>query len=209
MTLQEKIQRLTDLRALQNLMSRYEYLHAANMHAQTVELFARKTPGVKLENGARGIYDGLEGVQRFYGDLAKGMGDNVGHLHLHTSTTPVMEVARDGKTAQSVWISPGVETGPPKEGREAMAAWAWIKYGVDFVKEDGAWRLWHLRMYRIFMAPYNKSWVEVVPAPAGKAPSADRPNSYDWVYRTTVSPQNVPAPPTPYDTWDESRAYVK
>jgi SnoaL-like domain len=208
-TLQQKIQRLQDLGAIRNLMGRYEYLHAANLHGQTPELFAQKAAGVRLENGARGIYLGTEGITRFFGDLAKGMGDGAGQLHLHLSTTPVIEVAADGQTAQGVWISPGVETSPGKDDKAASALWAWIKYGVDFIKEDTQWKIWHLHMYRVFMAPYDKSWTEVNPAPAKQAPDADRPNSYDWVYRTTVAPENVPAPPMPYAAWDESRSYVK
>jgi hypothetical protein len=208
-TLRQKIQRLRDLHAVQNLMGRYEYLHAANLNQQTPGLFAQKAAGVKLENGARGIYLGIAGVSRFFGDLAKGMGAGAGQLHLHLSTTPVIEVAGDGHTAQGVWISPGVETSPPNDDKPASALWAWIKYGADFIKEDGEWRIWHLHMYRVFMAPYDKSWTEVNPAPAKQAADADRPNSYDWVYRTTVAPENVPAPPTPYEAWDDARAYVK
>jgi hypothetical protein len=207
-TLEQKVQRLIDVHEIQNLMSRYEYLHAANLHLESVALFAQKTAGVRLENGARGVYEGLAGIGRFFGDLAKGMGDGVGQLHLHTSTTPVIEVAGDGRTAQGVWISPGVETSPARNGNPATAAWAWVKYGIDFVKEEGQWRFWHFHMYRIFFTPYNKAWTEIEPAPAQKAASADRANTYDWVYRTTVPPENVPAPPTPYESWDEARAYV-
>jgi hypothetical protein len=207
--LEDKIDRLLAAHEIQNLMSRYEYLHMANLHAETIQLFAQDTPGVRLENGARGVYEGLAGVRRFYGDLAKGMANPVGQLHLHTSTTPVIEVAGDGKTAQGVWVSPGVETSPAKDGGEPSAMWAWIKYGVDFVKEADEWKIWRLHMYRIFMTPYDKSWADVDPAPARQSPSADRPNTYDWVYRRTVRPENVPAPPEPYRTWDDSQSFVK
>jgi hypothetical protein len=209
LTIHQKLQLLSDIHEIQNLMSRYEYLHVANMHQETTELFAQRSPGVKLENGARGIYLGIEGVRRFYGDLSKGMGDNIGHLHLHTSTTPVIEVAGDGETAQGVWVSPGVETSPAKDGGQPSAMWAWIKYGVDFIKEGGEWRIWHLHMYRLFITSYDKSWAEGEPAPAKQAADADRANSYDWVYRRTARAENVPLPPVPYERWDESRSYVK
>ena len=69
-------------------------------------------------------------------------GDLKGNMNLHTLTTPVIEVADDGKTAKGLWISPGVECPRvPLFGGEHQAAWCWIKYGVDFAKEDGKWKV--------------------------------------------------------------------
>lgn len=206
-TPEQEVDRLLAAHEIQNLMSKYEYFHVAGMDEEVIALFAQKTPGVLLEIN-RGIYEGIAGIRKFVMGTAKGEGDRIGHLHLHTLTTPVIEVAGDGKTAQGVWISPGVETGPNKEGG-FNASWAWLKYGVDFVKEDGAWKFWHFHLYRIFSAPYNKSWAEV-PAPTPRtSPDADRPATFLPGYTTTTAQQNIPAPPTPYETWDDSRAYVK
>lgn len=208
-SLEDKIQHLFDIHEVQNLMSNYAYLHAAGMHDETVALFAQHTPGVRLENFNRGIFDGIESVRRFYMGVKEIEGDRIGHLHLHTLTTPAIEVAGDGKTAQAIWISPGVETMP--ENGEISAMWAWIKYGADFIKEDGKWKIWHLHMYHIFSTPYNRSWADKDPTPKKSHPGnikADRPISYSWEYSPDVAPENVPAPPTPYDTCDESRSYV-
>lgn len=208
---QLQVQRLTDVYEIQNLMSRYEYYHVAGMHEQSVALFAQHAAGVRLEIADFGVYDGIDSVRRFYiGANQFAEGDRVGHLHLHTLTTPVIEVAGDGQTAQGVWVSPGVETGPARGEMRAM--WAWVKYGVDFIKEDGEWRFWHFHVYRVLMAEPGQSWADGAPRPPPVLPEAirpDRPNTYSWRYGPNAVTENVPAPPTPYETWDDSRAYVQ
>jgi len=57
-----------------------------------------------------------------------------GALIEHSLTTPVTEVADDGKTVKGIWISPRHETivVPGKEKRQAI--WTWARYGMDFAK---------------------------------------------------------------------------
>jgi SnoaL-like domain len=217
-----EIQRLMDAHQIQQLMSRYEYLHTAGMNQESADLFATKTPGVKVEIAHLGIYDGSEGIYRFFVGAGGYHGKQTGILILHALTTPVIEVAGDGKTAQGVWLSPGVESAPnAAEKGGIMSYWAWIKYGADFVKEDGQWKFWHFHVYRIFESPYNKSWSDPSTPADWKAQRAkmiqsmpaavrpDRPNNYEWLYGPKETIENIPAPPQPYQTWDESRAYVK
>jgi hypothetical protein len=216
-SLEERIQRLEDIHEIQNLMSRYEYLHTAGLQDETADLFAKKTPGVRAEIANWGVYEGIEGIRRLYPGFHKYLeGNPAGQMFMHALTTSVIEVAGDGKTAKGVWISPGHETIRDPEGKP-QAMWTWIKYGNDFVKEDSKWKIWHLHVYGIFHTPYEKSWVEVsgeipfeisVPVPDELKP--DRPTTHPlWWYRPTVAPENVPAPPEPYETWDESTTYVK
>ncbi len=39
------------------------------------------------------------------------------------------------------------------------AHWVWCKYGVDFIKQDGEWRIWHFRCYEVARAPFNRDWI--------------------------------------------------
>jgi hypothetical protein len=210
-SLEERIQRLEDIHEIQNLMGREQFMHTAGMHRETLELFAQKTPGVRVEVDSWGIYEGTEGIRRVgigvHGYHEK---DHIGSMMMHTLTTPVIEVAGDGKTAKAVWISPGHET-MLVEGK-LQAYWAWCKYGVDFVKEDGKWKIWHSHVYAIFRCPYETSWVEMPDVPTPPVPDElkpDRPGTYHHPYSTTTAPDYVPAPPEPYETWDEATAYVK
>lgn len=232
-TLQEQIQRLTDIHEIQNLMSRYEFFHVAMLNQECVDLFVKKTPGAKLEIAHLGVYDGIESIKRFFLVANKPFGGErgrIGQMHLHTLTTPVIEIAGDGKTAQAVWLSPGVETGGRRDNGETNASWAWVKYGIDFAKEDGDWKMWHFGMFRIFECAYNESWAATPPGSAdGSNPNLtnyealrskllnampaeakpDRANSYSWIYSPKVAWENVPKPPEPYETWDDALAYVK
>lgn len=211
-SLQEKMQLLADIQVIQNVMSLYEYFHVADLKEDIIALFAQKSPGVKSANNNT-ITEGFDNVAKFMRSVgsAPGSASALGSLHLHTLTTPVIEVAGDGRTAQGVWLSPGCETG--RENGKISALWTWIKIAADFVKEDGQWKIWHYHRYDLFTTPYGRSWAEISgsgPAQAARnLPEGTRPSDYSWVYGKAVRAENVPAPPTPYETWDDSRAYVR
>jgi len=66
---------------------------------------------------------------------------------MHTQETPVIEVAGDGKTAKGLWYSIGqsVRGTVDASGKTSVGTgWMWEKYGVDFIKENGKWKIWHL-----------------------------------------------------------------
>ena len=73
----------------------------------------------------------------------------VGQLLLHVTTTGIIEVAEDGKTAKAFWYSPGMIA---ETGQNANTIWE--AYGADFVKEDGEWKMWHLHMFTDFMGSF-------------------------------------------------------
>jgi hypothetical protein len=111
-------------------------------------------------------------------------------LHIHTLTTPVIEVAGDGETARAVWFCPGLEGLTP----------AWMKYGCDFKKQDGEWKIWHLHVYGITMGlTARDSYTPVTTASNG----ANKPPTTSWEYSNAAKyiPYE-PEPPQPYDTWD-------
>ncbi|MFC1945981.1 nuclear transport factor 2 family protein [Chloroflexota bacterium] len=210
-SLEQRIQRMEDIHEIHNLMGRYVYLQLANMHDEQVDFFARKTPGVRAEIANWGVYEGFEGAKKLYAGVHNYTdGDCVGRLSVHTLTTPVIEVAGDGKTAKAVWISPGAGAGR-RDGR-ITAYWVWGKYAVDLVKEDGKWKFWHFRVYAIFSTPFDRSWVDIEPNPSiqSKLPDElkdDKPTTYHWEYSPTAITENIPAPPEPYDIFDERDAY--
>ena len=73
----------------------------------------------------------------------------VGQLLLHVTTTAIIEVAADGQTAKCFWYSPGMIAESGQSGNTI-----WEAYGVDFVKEDGVWKMWHLHMFTDFMGSF-------------------------------------------------------
>ncbi|WP_405970534.1 nuclear transport factor 2 family protein [Streptomyces sp. NBC_00988] len=217
-TVEQRLAKLEAVHQIQNLMGRYSFWHTANMHRECLELFAMKTPDVRAEM-VWGVYEGPGSIDRLYpGFHTWTDGDAKGKMHMHTITTPVIEVADDLRTAKGVWVSPGHETlsfslgsnEPPDD-----AFWAWCKYGCDFILEDGVWKIWHLHVYPIFMSPYGTSWVE---AATQEQPDVQLPPEYLPDREPTGTAElsryhpdrpyvNVPAPPDPYPTFDEGAAY--
>lgn len=212
LTPQQRLERLEAYDAVSNVMGRYSYLHTAGRHTESESLFALNTPGVRVEM-MWGVYEGAQSIHRLYSKMhvkTEAVNDRKGQLHLHTLTTPVIEVAGDGKTAKAVWVSPGIETG--FFGTDKVEAnWAWAKYAADFVKENGEWKIWHLHVYGLFMSPYNKSWVEKIndhdmpELPDEFKP--DRPPTTHWMYSTDKAPVLSPAPPAPYMHFNDKDAY--
>ena len=208
-SLEERIERLEDIHEIQNLMSKYEYFHTAGWHDETAELFATKTPGVKADIVDWGLYEGTEGIKRLYSKVHKYVeGNRIGCMSVLPISTPVIEVAGDGETAKGLWIMTGSVTFPVKG--KLQGNWAWGKYGIDFVKEDGKWKFWHVHVYAIFFTPYERSWVEASEIPNRPIPDElkpDKPPSYLWTYTPTAKTELVPVPPEPYETWDDSMSY--
>lgn len=206
MPLERMVQRLEDINEVQRVMARYEYFHIADMRDEMVGLFASKTPGVRTANNNFTI-EGFDNVAHFMRTVGvRPDGDRRGALGIHILTTPVIEVASDGKTAQGVWISPGAQT-VSKPGGGLSGEWTWIKVATDFVKEDGVWKIWRYHRYDIFTTPVGQSWAQVSSegnGPHGPLPPGARPATQRWVYSPKVATENVPAPPTPYDVWTDA-----
>ena len=134
-----EIERLQAVRECERLVGRYAYLHAKHRREELVQMYALKTPGVRVQLGDVGIWEGPEGVRKAW----VGMGNlnrqdiAIGQMFLHPLTTQYIEVAGDGQTAKGVWMSPGFIAGNMGENHTPMGIWAWGAVGVDFVKEDG------------------------------------------------------------------------
>lgn len=179
-----QIQRMEDINAIQNLMGKMDNLYEAGMYEERMAYIAEKTPGVSMEVGARGVFEGYESVRKsmvdteYYYEKSHGAGmrklfpdidfpsDFAGKYESNLLGTPVIEIAGDGKTAKGVWTSL-MTVGKTHENDPQMSAmWIWWKIGADFVKEDGQWKIWHYVKNPVYATNYNTSWVESAVAKA-------------------------------------------
>jgi len=170
---------------VQNLMSEHEYYHAAGMNLEEVDAlwvspngeYAKTacffSPGWVMQGVAtvrKNYGEGhqsdkekaFEELKKAYPQLANmdAKTSNIGgEFAMHTSTTPVIEVAGDGKTAKGIWYSPGVGLTPHVSGDSVQVGsiFFWEKYAGDFVKENGQWKIWHLGMYYDFTPSFPES----------------------------------------------------
>jgi hypothetical protein len=159
---------------VQNVFSKHCYYHEAGKHrAEMVDIWVKKdgefAKTAKWQQ-PMGINEGYDAIWQFYvlnkeksnqqilDQISKiypeienkpenlGIG---GEWASHTQSTPIIEVAGDGKTAKGIWESPGLhmqaQIGDGKVSKQG--GWFWEKYAADFVKEDGKWKIWHIAMY--------------------------------------------------------------
>ncbi len=210
LTWRQKAEQNWDTQQIRNLMGKYEYYHTAHMHLKTVELFALEEKGVMVDNSSLGVYKGEEGIKKFFLHFHEALdGDKRGALCIHTLTTEVIEVAKDGRTAKGLWFSPGLETRTSMKTGKLEAYWVWGKYAVDFIKVNGEWKFWHFYITDHIHSEYNQSWVsggdakgEVLTNP--NIPVSDGPSRYPGTkYTTEFIEQLVPPIPEPYDFFYE------
>lgn len=68
----------------------------------------------------------------------------------------VIEIAGDGRTAKGFWYVVGKEDEYGVSG--PLSYWTFGMFGVDFVWEDGQWRIWHLTYVEDIHTPCGESW---------------------------------------------------
>ena len=239
LTLEQKVQKALDIAEVQNVMSKHAYYHGVGYHLQELKEIWVKEDGEFAATASfgqnHGYWVGMKRIKQTYGELnernrkknlemvsklhpeVKNVKENegVGSMIMHTLTTPITEIAGDGKTAKCVWYSPGQVTEVGRDGKP-MAMWMWEKYGVDFVEEDGKWKIWHIHMYTDFAVPPGKSWTDpttkssfstgdTVERPPEMNPDIEVVTYKEW--SPTTVPQLLPKLPEPYYTFSETFSY--
>lgn len=200
--------RLRSGRICENLAGRASYLYTASRMEELAEMFAKR-PDTEILM-PYGIYRGTDAARRcFVEDLGdrddpERREDVTGRMIIRDMCTPILEVSGDGKTARGLWVVPGLEAHPDGQG-SAQGYWSWCKIAMDFILDEGTWKIWHYRMYMYFASEYEKDWAlspKFLFTPARV--SADEPAPVQYYYTTDgVYPDSEPEPPVPYETWDE------
>lgn len=228
-----------DRNAVENLFSRYMYLHNAFQDKDIIPLWAKPgTPNIRSQYSNLGVYNKWESITQYHRDRPS----PPGKLVFHYVTTPVIEVAADGQTAKGLWIVNGLESGlTDPEHAKNMPAWmfekqevngkkvwmhnVYLKYGVDFIRQDGEWKIWHFHCFEIARAPYSMGWIPFAAVaqddsfnfdlmyigengkpifmPKPDAPATVMNNSY----RTDAAQRLEARPPVPYRTFSKTFSY--
>jgi hypothetical protein len=223
------VQRLHDVHEIQNLMSRLVYLGERFDYEGMLACFAVDTPGVTVEIGRRGVFEGPEGARTTLVEIGRLMDafhaagmreafpdldvadDRVGKQENQALATPLIEIAGDGRTAKGLWSAPASQTEFNRSAGKPGAFWVWIKYAVDFAREEHGWRIWHFHLIPRFRTPFERSWVETSAVPLQPPPGfpePDRPpTEYFDSYELTNAPKEIPRLPEPYETFEETFSY--
>jgi hypothetical protein len=229
----KRISRLEAIHEIQNLMGKMTYMYEGGEYEQMLEQFARHTDGVTAEMASFGRADGIEGarkvivdfwteqykrheaeMRRRYPEDANETGRN-GVMDLQALSSPVIEVADDLRTAKGMWYAPTVATEFHSGDDMPSGHSVWLKFAVDFVNEDGTWRIWHYHILPAFNTLFGKSWVEssiemekmFASMPEGAMPPPLGPVTAYHAYSVHEPPVNDPRPPEPYETFGDTFSY--
>jgi hypothetical protein len=213
---QRRVTALEDAWAIENLMSRHEYLHAAGLNELELETcFAAAAPDLAFEPEDWGVWDGPEAIRACYVEGAPPAGP--GTMTEHATTTSLVVVAADGQTAKGVWLSPGHETFVSADG-SANVFWSWGRYGIDFLKVEGEWKFWRFHIYTTFRTPFSTNWVDNALGPRafefaeGETPRGmvppTRPGTANAPYHPERAPRLLPEPPRPYTAFSDVGSFI-
>lgn len=173
-----RVQLLEDLLELQKLQSKYaHYLFTQRYDRIADECFAQRSQDVTLEFSDSGLYRGLEKIRAVFRDFEAAKARIPGFFILHMTVNPYIEVARDGRSARSHWLSPGAV------GSDTSAGWVWGPYYVDYVKEDGAWRILHSNLAPLFRNRYEVSWAQATDHGTVRGALTVKPDAGPTIYR--------------------------
>jgi hypothetical protein len=145
-TYRERVERLEDADAIENLQASWGYYFDKGLWDDAVDLFAADGT---FEYGQRGVYVGREHIRRallLFGP--KGLG--TGRLNNHMQLQPVITVAPDGKTATARWQGMVMLSEPGANG-----VWGVGLYENAYAKVRGVWQIAKLHFYVTAMADYD------------------------------------------------------
>ena len=136
------------------LQSLYSHLYHVGRRRDVPALFAQKTPGVTLEMEDSGVYEGLESVTRFWNTVFDDKKIGAGHLAIHMTVNPVIEINPDRTRAKGLWHSHGYCSFPVEGALKQFLCLG--KYDMEYVKEDGQWKILKFAYRQTFMCPYEE-----------------------------------------------------
>ena len=203
--LQKQVDELSytkDYLEIWQVMSMYSHLYHVFKRADIIDLFATQTPGVYVEVEDSGIYEGMEGVRRFFGGILGEKRHMVpGFLGIHMTCNPVLQFNKARTRAKGVWHSHGSVT--LNRMGQLTSFWCLGKYDMEYVKEAGQWKILKL-VYRLtYMAQYEKGWQQESQGASITAAHVQFPPDKPSTYHLPYSPYRVnvflPPPPEPFD----------
>ena len=161
--LETRITRAEDVEAIKKLQRAYGFYLEHWEEDHLIGLFSKRED-VTIEINDSGEFRGQQGVKQCYvfGDhYTAYSGQKTAppeYLHLMVPISGIVDVAPDGKTAQGRWY--GTFHGALPRGGKLRALVGYGIWEMDYIKEDGVWKIWKLLFYDIFSSPIEEGWVK-------------------------------------------------
>ena len=186
--LEKKVATLQDIEEIQRLQKAYGFYLEHWMYQEVIDCFS-DSPDTVL-NLVAGIYYGKEGVRRYFtGEKARSADPEL--LHQIMQLSGIVDIAKDGKTAEGRWYGFGAAALPTGKGvLQSLTAGI---YTVEYIKEGGKWRILKLMWNPSIMASPAEGWVKpervAAATPGGhKSPRPDKQRELDTKYPSGYIP---------------------
>ena len=158
LNLKKRITIMEDVEEIKKVMYKYFYFVDYSMWDDVIDLFAENCSLELLDSG---VYLGKDGVARQFkgrlGTKKKAIGR--GYLGKITGCDPIVDIMPDGKTATAGFDNLTYIAYPQLDRSE----WGNGRYEVDFVKEDGKWKICRLHYQSRFRTPFDSKGWHVTP----------------------------------------------
>ena len=139
----------------------------------------------------------------------------VGTMDYKPVDTPVIEIAVDGKTAKGIWCIRGGHAKITTSGPVAYWEWGW--FAVDFIREEDAWKIWHMQYLNEILCPCSsklygaEKTYDQIPEFAQmakfKMTPPNKPQRIRELYGVNRKFTPSPRIPEPYETFEETFSY--
>ena len=198
------------------------YAHSNMAHYGYDSIYKYYVEGTNATKAkAREIGERVYGV-KYEGNAAPG------YRVVHILGSPYIEIAKDRKTAQGVWMSFSTMSRMNAIG-VAEPTSVIQRFSGDFIRgEDGQWKVWHVRDYEDFHLDTGAIMPELrngVARPDGPSPFDNLPYndpefrrangvvplklSAEMVYQPWTVTTQEPHLPEPYDTWADTTPNIE
>lgn len=218
---------------VQNTFSKHAFYHINGNHCEEMDDIWVKEGGAYDKTAHWGEQQGITVIKKAYcidnietkkkaltaiskvSDV-KDVPENLGAGHefsLHMQTTPIIEIAGDGKTAKGVWYTPGFIKRPNIEDGKISVTGQWMfeRYAVDFAKEDGKWKIWHFNNLGDTSPPWgaNDQEAQLQLGTQQEGDRGEQPGAQEEpkVWSPTTVPEMYPRFPERYYTFSETFSY--
>jgi hypothetical protein len=159
--LENKIRTLEDIEEIKKLQRAYGYYLEHWMAEDIIDCFADGPDSSLLV--AAGHYVGKENIRDFFHHGRKGIevrkAENPEFLHQVMQLSGIVDVDPDGKTARGRWYGFGANAFPAPGGK-INPGWMNGVYEVEYIKQNGRWRLQKVHWCMTFHAPWGESFVD-------------------------------------------------
>ena len=147
------------------LMSKFTLLRHQGKMKEVTGLFARRPD--TCFRAVWGTYKGIEGVERcflrYFGDISdpEYAESYKGLIDFQSMSSEYIVVDDDNLTARAMFTSLGVFVGGKvclDEDDKGRHFWTMTNTGVDYINENGVWKIWHIYQMPIFFNNYEVRW---------------------------------------------------